>query len=83
MSTVYVAIAVDDDLRVRECVVVSTLSLAKELEDILQKTWGASHICLASRAVDEIPTNLIEAMMPPEEPIEPPEDGWIGGGRHG
>jgi len=83
-NSVYVLIAVDDELRVRECVVVTSPPLAGDLERVLIKTWGGSHVCMASRAVDEVPQNLIDAMLPPEpEPIKPPPGGWIGGGRHG
>lgn len=84
MNSVYVLIAVDDDLGVRECVVVTSLPLANDLEKVLIRTWGASHVCMASRVVDEVPQNLVDAMLPPEPlPLKPPPGGWIGGGRHG
>lgn len=80
---IYILIAIDDDYRVRECVAVTSLPLASDLEKVLIKTWGGSRVCLASRAVDEVPQNLLDAIMPPEP--EPPKwkEGWIGGGRHG
>lgn len=84
MNSVYILIAVDDDLRVRECVVVTSLPLANDLEKVLIGTWGASHVYMASRVVDEVPQNLVDAMLPPEPPpLKPPPGGWIGGGRHG
>lgn len=74
---VYVLIAIDDDYRVRECVVVSELEKAQELFAKLREIWGGDKVCMASRAVDEIPENLIgEVVTVPFPPIEfSPVDG--------
>ena len=64
-SSCYVLIAIDDNYRVRECIVVTSLPLAQELYDKLRGIWGGEKVCMAARAIDAVPNNLkLSAMMP-------------------
>jgi hypothetical protein len=64
-SDCYVLIAIDDDYKVRECIVVTSLPLARELYDQLRGIWGGEKVCMAARAVDAVPDNLeLSAVMP-------------------
>jgi hypothetical protein len=57
-SDCYVLIAIDDDYRVRECIVVTSLPLAQELYGKLRRIWGGEKVCMAARAIDAVPDNL-------------------------
>jgi hypothetical protein len=71
-SNCYVLIAIDDDYRVRECIVVTSLLLATELHDKLKGIWGGEKVCLAARAIDAVPDNLeLSAMTAPSFRGEP------------
>lgn len=65
-SDCYVLIAIDNDYRVRECIVVTSLPLATELYDKLKAIWGGEKACMAARAINAVPNNLeLSAMIPP------------------
>ena len=61
-KSVRVLIALDEDGRVRECVVLTDTRQADELYQRLRKVWGGANVAMASRAVDELPDNLQEKM---------------------
>ncbi len=64
-SDCYVVIAIDEDYRVRECVVVTDLPMAHRLRDHLRGIWGDEKVCLLPRAIDAVPGNLeLSAMIP-------------------
>lgn len=60
--TVQVLIALDEDARVRECVVLTDQRQADDLYHRLRKIWGGANVAMASRAIDELPRNLEEKM---------------------
>jgi hypothetical protein len=60
---IYILTAVDDDYRVRECVPVTDLKTAQDLYKILRATWGGGKVAMASRETDDIPQNLIDALL--------------------
>lgn len=53
---VYVVIAIDEDYRVKECLVISDRDQAEKMYLSLGKIWGGSRVCMASRLVDNIPS---------------------------
>lgn len=57
---VRVLIALDEDARVRECVVLTDKKQADDLYHRLRKIWGGANVAIASRRIDEIPLNLHE-----------------------
>lgn len=59
-QSVKVLIAIDEDGRVRECVVLTDQIQAADLYRRLRKIWGGANVAMASRAVDAIPKNLEE-----------------------
>jgi hypothetical protein len=64
-SDCYVLIAIDDDYKVRECIVVTSLPLAQELYEKLRGIWGGDKVCMAARAIDAVPNNLeLSAAVP-------------------
>lgn len=63
VTEVYVLIAIDDDYRVRECIVVQSLPLATGLRDKLKGIWGGEKVYMASRVVDLVPANLVLSSM--------------------
>ena len=64
-SDCYVLIAINDDYKVRECIVVISLPLAQELYDKLREIWGGDKVCMAARAIDAVPNNLeLSAIVP-------------------
>lgn len=60
MSNVHVLIALDEDTRVRECVVLTDDRQAHDLLRRLRKIWGGAHVAMASREIDSVPLNLHE-----------------------
>jgi hypothetical protein len=60
MNNVKVLIALDEDARVRECVVLTDDRQADELYHRLRRIWGGANVAMASRAIDQLPRNLEE-----------------------
>ena len=59
-QSVRVLIALDEDGRVRECVVLTDNRQADELFYKLKEVWGAMNVAMASRRIDDLPVNLEE-----------------------
>lgn len=59
-KSVRVLIALDEDARVRECVVLTDKRQADELFHRLQSIWGGANVAMASRYIDDLPFNLQE-----------------------
>jgi DNA-binding transcriptional regulator of glucitol operon len=57
-NDVYVLVAIDEDQRVRECIVVRDMAVAGRLFDALREIWGGRNVCMASRLIDDIPENV-------------------------
>lgn len=55
---VRVLIALDEDGRVRECIVLTDERQAQQLYGRLRKVWGGANVAMASRLVDDVPSNL-------------------------
>ena len=62
MNSVRVLIALDEDGRLRECIVLTDTRQADELYQRLRGIWGGANVAMASRAIDSLPLNLQEKM---------------------
>jgi len=60
MNSVRVLIALDEDGRLRECIVLTDTRQADELYQRLRGIWGGANVAMASRRIDDLPTNLGE-----------------------
>lgn len=69
-GNVYVLIALDEDARVRECVVLTDTRQASELFQKLRGIWGGANVAMASRRIDALPMNLHEKMESVTEIIQ-------------
>ena len=69
-ESVRVLIALDEDARVRECVVLTDHRQADELYQRLRKIWGGANVAMASRAIDQLPRNLEEKIPDVTEIIQ-------------
>lgn len=54
-QNVFVVFAIDDDYRVKECLVVTDVKVASQLRVSLSEIWGGSRVGFASRFVDDVP----------------------------
>lgn len=61
-QSVLVLIALDEDARVRECIVLTDGPQANDLFKRLRKIWGGANVAMASRKVDDLPMNLREKL---------------------
>lgn len=59
-KSVRVLIALDEDARVRECIVLTDNRQADEIYHRLRSIWGGANVAMASRRVDDLPSNLQE-----------------------
>ena len=80
-NEVYVITASNGIGEFKECVVVSSLSLAESIRDALKSVWIGGFVALHSRIIDEVPPNILAEIDVMENPPKP--TGFIGGGRHG
>jgi hypothetical protein len=70
ITSVRVLIALDEDARVRECIVLTDDRQADELYQRLRKIWGGANVAMASRAIDQLPRNLEEKIPDVTEIIQ-------------
>lgn len=68
--SVRVLIALDEDARVRECVVLTDRKQADELYHRLRDIWGGANVAMASRAIDALPLNLHEKIAEVTEIVQ-------------
>lgn len=69
-QSVRVLIALDEDARVRECIVLTDTRQADDLYQRLRSIWGGANVAMASRAVDELPANLNNKYAHPMEIVQ-------------
>jgi hypothetical protein len=60
MQYINILIAIDDNKRVRECIVISKHDKALEIFKKLQIIWGGNNVALCCRLIDDIPDNILE-----------------------
>lgn len=55
---VFILVAIDEDVRVRECIALTDDHQAQEVYAALQGIWGGSNVAMASRLIDDVPSTL-------------------------
>lgn len=68
--SVRVLIALDEDARVRECVVLTDKQQADDLFQRLRSIWGGANVAMASRRIDDLPLNLHEKISEVTEIVQ-------------